>query len=164
MRDRGGILIFLLMIIILIGGGFFVFKKALDSVPNEPLYGVKGVLEELQLATTELDRGQRALRYVDFVDRRLDELVKIENRGGTPKELLNAALLFWEKEQKAIKELQRQPGIINFSEAKKKLLSVNQKAVVIFNRILDKTPEPEFYSILEIKNKIDDVTQEYSRN
>ena len=163
MKERGGILVFLLTVIILIGGSFFVFRKALDSVPNEPLYGIKGVLEELQLATTELDRGQRALRYMDFADRRLDELVKLENRRGTPKELLNAVELFWEEEQKAIGELQRQSTVIKVSGAKEKLLSINQKAVGIFSRVLDKTPEPEFYSILEIKQKTEDVTENYNQ-
>lgn len=163
MKERGGILVFLLTVIIFIGGGFFVFKKAQDSVPGEPFFNLKGTIEDFELATTELDPGQRALKYMEFADRRLDELIRIENRGGSPKELFSAAELYWEQEEKAITELQRESIAVITSEPKMKLISVNQKALVIFSRIIDKTPAPEFYSFLEIKQATENAAEKFSR-
>ncbi len=164
MRERGGIFIFLLILIFLIGGFFLILKIAWDSLPNEPLYQVKGILEQLQLSTTELDRGQRASAYMTLADRRLDELVRLENKNGSPKQLLEMAQLFLENEQKAIDEINRESRGVSVSNAINKLLSINQKAGIIFSRILDKTPAPEYYSFLKLKQQVEDTSDKFSRN
>ena len=69
------------VILLIIGGGGTVVAAA-NSLPDSPLYRVKLATEAVQLAFTRSDLGKAEL-YARFADRRVEEIVKMAEKGNT---------------------------------------------------------------------------------
>ena len=73
-----GAMVALCLVVAALGGG--VAYAARDALPGESLYGVKLAFEQVQAAVVAGD-VQKAELYVDFADRRLEEAVRLAERG-----------------------------------------------------------------------------------
>ncbi len=67
------------VIVILLAGGGTVAASS-NSLPDEPLYVVKLVTENIRLALTTSELGKAEL-YAEFANRRVDEIIKMAEKG-----------------------------------------------------------------------------------
>lgn len=153
-----------LLIFILIGVGLFgTYKLSLEALPGQMLYSLKGELENIRLATTELSKVQRALIYIDFANERLNEVEELEKNGEKPDNIIPVLEKFWENEQLALKSMKTETAKVEDpTQVYQKLRALRERQEVILNRLLDKTPDPQFYKILDINNKARDALNEYN--
>lgn len=143
----------LFFLILVIGGCVWAFILSQKSLPGDFIYPLKSLTEEGRLALTEFDNLKRADIYITFAHYRLTELEELEEKGARPALLLKVAEKLWEEEQASFRKLDQAAKLNDISIRVKRLKDLRQKQESILNKILDKTPEPEFYSILDIKEK-----------
>jgi hypothetical protein len=68
------------VVLVVLGAGSGTVFAASSSLPGEPLYKVKLVTETVQIAFTPSDMGKAEL-YAKFADRRVEEIVKLADKG-----------------------------------------------------------------------------------
>lgn len=154
MKQKGGILLVLVILILIIGGTFFIFKWGLNSLPGEVLYPIKEFTEELTISTTSLRNSDRANAYIKIASERLNEIERLEEKGEDPANLVKIIERFWETEQKAIAELRKAKEFAEpISEEIAILEELGKRQNIIFKRLLENTPAPEFYTLLGISEK-----------
>lgn len=73
----------LLVLFLLLGGTGVTVYAAHDSLPNAPLYPVKLLSEDAQLALTSQPENKLGL-YLAFADRRVNEMVALDNQRVAP--------------------------------------------------------------------------------
>jgi glycine cleavage system H lipoate-binding protein len=66
-------------IMFLVLGGLTTVSASTDSLPGDPLYGIKRVTEQAQIRLTAQDR--RAVLHTEFAERRLQEIVELQTTG-----------------------------------------------------------------------------------
>lgn len=154
MKQQGGVLLSLLILALIIVGTVFVFKASQNSLPGELLYPIKQQTEDFIVSTTEFRHAGRALTHIRFANERLNELETLEQKGASTKELMPIVERFWKIEQDAFTELRlgREVGD-NVLEGNQKLKELGKRQDVIFQRLLEKTPAPEFYILLDIQEQ-----------
>lgn len=143
----------LLFLSLFIGGLIWAFISSQKSLPGDIIYFLKGFTEEIQLATTEIDGVKRADVYIFFTNKRLDELEELEKRKVSSSLAIKVMESAWESEKKVIKLLDEGAKLNSISEQIKKLKELRIKQEVILDKILEETPAPDFYTILDIKEK-----------
>ncbi len=70
-------------VIIVLLAGTGIVTASNNSLPDEPLYAVKLATETVRLALTPSDLGKAEL-YVEFTDRRVEEIIAMADRGKVP--------------------------------------------------------------------------------
>lgn len=161
--QKGGVFLTLIILIAILGGIYGAYKLSIDSIPGQFLYPVKKELENIRLSTTELSKVKRASVYIDFANERLNELEELEKNGVTTDEIIKILKQVLKNEETALKELKRETARVeDTAQVIQKLKDLRKRQDIIFNRLLDKTKEPEFYEILEVKNKAAEILNEYN--
>lgn len=151
MKQQGGILIFLTFLVVLAGAGFWVIKESAKSLPKQRLYTVKRTLEDYKLAFIEFDYVKRASIYIDFANKRLDELEALEEKDAPNDELIGIAEDFWDEEQRALRELvNNQARAQNTSDVKKQFSELRDRQEDVLKKLLYNTPAPGFYKLNQI--------------
>lgn len=70
-------------ILFLVLGGLTTVSASTDSLPGDPLYGIKRVTEQAQIRLTAQDK--RAVLHTEFAERRLQEIVELQDTGRSEK-------------------------------------------------------------------------------
>lgn len=161
--QKGNIFVTILILILIAGGIFGVYKLSLESLPGQFLYPIKAELENLRLATTELSRVKRALIYIDFANERLDEAEILSEKGKNPDKIIQVLHKFLNNVQLAVETTKKETARVEDSaQVFEQLKILREKQEVLLTRILEKTSDPQFYEVLDIKNQAMEVLNEYN--
>lgn len=163
MAQKGGIFLTLLILSLIAGGIFGIYYLSLDSLPGQFLYPVKQELEKIRLSTTELSKVKRALVYIDFANERLDEAEALGKKGEEPGKIIPALNKFLENEQLIIKVMRQDTARVEDpTEVYEELKNLRKRQEFVLDYLLGITPDPEFYTILDIKDKAMDTLNDYN--
>lgn len=160
--QKGGILLALLILVLIVASFLWTIHTAKNSLPGEFLYPVKGALEEVRILTTEINNTRRAAVYIDFAGTRLDELEKLDARGAPGSKIIELAKKALDNELLAIDRLRYHnvsdddPTIVN-----KRIGQLRQRQDELLDKILKKTPPPDYYTIYDIKDKASTALQNF---
>lgn len=129
-------ILIVVLALVLAGGGGIVYAST-DSLPGDPLYGVKRVTEQIQLffAPTGTRRAELHMR---FAERRLEETqALIETEGKVDEETLAAIA---EETELAFEEVERAHPA-DKSKLVEKLVSLTEGQQSVLKRVQAKVPE-----------------------
>lgn len=161
--QKGNIFLTLLIFALFAGAIFGIYKLSLDALPGQMLYPLKEEIESVRLATTELSKVQRALIYIEFANERLDEVEKLVEKKENPDNIIPVLENLLMNEQLAVEVMKKETAKIEDErQVILKFKELRERQEVIFDRILDSTPDPHFYTVLDIKNKAMEVLDEYN--
>src|SRR3989344_4991748 len=108
-------------------------------------------------------RVQRALIYIEFANKRLDEAEALQKKGKSPAKILPVIEKFLENEQFALSVMTKETARVeNTTPVYVGLRALLEKQEKILNRFLETIPAPEFYQILDIKTKSMEALNEYN--
>lgn len=151
MKAYGGILPLALILGLLIFSSIWVFKLSQNSLPGDTLYNLKQFTEEFRVTTTELVHGGRALAHIKSANERLNEIEILEKKKIDPRQLVPLVERAWVSEKAAINEYRRgKERGDNVNSVIVELVKIQQRQEIILKRLLKITPEPGFYTILNI--------------
>lgn len=143
-----GFIIVFFFFITLISGGIFIVVKLPSSLPGDLIYPLKGIYENLKLATNELNDENRAQVFIDRSNNRLDEFEALVDKREYKRitETLDQMVLMQKKALDNIERVQSRTtnvvGKVSYFE------SSLQKQLSILKKQYYEVP-PEIYNIID---------------
>lgn len=116
-------------VLFIIFGSITTVSASVNSLPGDPLYGVKVVTERAQLQLSSQSR--RATLHTEFAERRLQELLEISNQYPDRPELLSSVAQAYRRELASIAnqvENNKPNTISEASQIDSRLSSLSEKA------------------------------------
>jgi len=160
--QRGNIFLTLLVLILIAAGAFFVYKLSLNSLPGQILYPLKESIEELRVTTTELSPVKRALIYIEFANTRLDEIETLDKSKKDPVKIVPVINNFSKNLELSLDQLKIESARIeDKSIVFVNLRDIRERQDQVLSKLLERSPDPPFYEILEIKEKTNSLLLEY---
>lgn len=143
-----GLVIFFIVLAVLVVSGIVIAVNLPNSLPGELIYPLKGIYENIRLATNELSHENRAEVFIELSNNRLDEFKKLVDKKEYEKisETLDNMVMM---QKRALDSMERAQGhSTNIASVLLKLESSLQKQQSSLKELYYQLP-PQIYDTID---------------